>query len=296
MPADGSTDAFVPIARQLYRVPPGEFTAERARQVSVARSSGRRDLAVAIAALRRPTMPAWAVNLLVTVHRAEVEDLVELGRRLRDLPTSPTGDQLRAFSEQRSTMVRDLVSDAQSVAQGAGVRLSRQAVIEVEQTLRAGLADADAADAILSGMLERPLQYAGLGFTGDAMRWAGIAAGLGPSSTAGGAAVADTGGPSPDEAGEHVRATAQRRQRHEAALQAVEAARRADAAAAQAAVEAAGVLAAAQLRVAIAQQELRAAEEAEGEAERTSDAAADKLTQAGDALVAAEQALAPLEE
>ena len=48
------------------------------------------------------------------------------------------------------------------------MRLSRQAVIEVEQTLRAGLADADAADAILSGMLERPLQYAGLGFTGDA--------------------------------------------------------------------------------------------------------------------------------
>ena len=53
------------VADDLYAGPPGEFIARRTAAAKAARSDGDRELAAAIGELRKPTVSAWLVNLLV---------------------------------------------------------------------------------------------------------------------------------------------------------------------------------------------------------------------------------------
>ena len=71
------------VAEELYALSPGDFTAARDERVAQARTSGNRDLARAIGALRRPTVSAWLVNQLVREAGDQVGDLVALGESLR---------------------------------------------------------------------------------------------------------------------------------------------------------------------------------------------------------------------
>jgi hypothetical protein len=50
---------------ELYALRPQEFTAARDARAAEARRAGDRELADRIRALRRPTLSAWAGNLLV---------------------------------------------------------------------------------------------------------------------------------------------------------------------------------------------------------------------------------------
>lgn len=151
------------LAAELYVVEPARFVALRTAAVAQARNAGRHDLATAIGRLRRPTMSAWAVNLLVRAAPGQLRELLSLGEELRAAQQQLQGDQLRRLTQRRRELVGSLADRARRLAADAGHPLSAAALIEVEQTLGAALADPRSAEAVSSGQLVRPLQHVGLG-------------------------------------------------------------------------------------------------------------------------------------
>ena len=161
-------DELASAAEELYALPPGDFTAARDERVAEARTSGNRDLARAIGALRRPTVSAWLVNQLVREAGDQVGELLALGESLRQAQKDLAGEQVRELSAQRRHLVAALVTEAKRLAERDGRAAGLQVEREVEATLQAALADAGAAAAVRAGCLASPLSYAGLGVGDEA--------------------------------------------------------------------------------------------------------------------------------
>jgi hypothetical protein len=153
---------FATAADELYGVLPSEFTATRKRLAGeLSREDGRR-----LTALRRPTVPAWAVNRLVRDDAAAVEPLFDLGERMRTAWSD--GGDLASLERERNSLVADLVRRSRELADEAGRPLSDAFADEVEETLRAAIADPSAAEAVRGGRLDHPLRHAGFGPFGAA--------------------------------------------------------------------------------------------------------------------------------
>jgi DNA polymerase III gamma/tau subunit len=150
-------------AEELYALSPGDFTAARDERAAQARAAGDRDLARAVGALRRPTVSAWLVNQLARQASGQVAELLELGESLRRAHQDLAGEQVRELSLQRRQLVAALTAEAKRLAERDGRAAGLQVEREVEATLQAALADADAAAAVRAGCLASPLSYAGLG-------------------------------------------------------------------------------------------------------------------------------------
>lgn len=150
-------------ADELYALSPDGFRAARDERVAQARASGDKDLARAIAGLRRPVVSAWLVNLLAREAAGQMGELLALGESLRDAQQALDGDRLRELSTQRRELVAAMVREAKRFAARDGRTVSLQVEREVEGTLQAALAGPDAAAAVSSGQLAGPLSYAGLG-------------------------------------------------------------------------------------------------------------------------------------
>ena len=82
---------------------------------------------------------------------------------MREAQSTLSGAQMRALSRERQSMLRELVQHAAALAGGS---VSASVTAEVEQTLRAVLADEDASVAVRSGCLTHGLAYSGLGPAG----------------------------------------------------------------------------------------------------------------------------------
>ncbi|GIL28559.1 hypothetical protein [Actinocatenispora comari] len=150
------------VADQLYALPPEQFTAARTEREKAARSSGDRELAASIRALRRPTVPAWAGNLLARARSGEAERLLGLGEELRTAYRDLDGSRIRALSAEQRQLIPVLVGAAARLAADAGHPLGADARREVEQTLHAVVADAQAGQRWIRGRLDRPLTSTGL--------------------------------------------------------------------------------------------------------------------------------------
>lgn len=146
------------VADRLYALEPEEFTAARDDAAKNADGDDRK----AVKALRRPTVPAYVVNMLARHHRDDVEALVALGDDLRKAMAG-RGD-IRELSDRRRETVRALVHAA---PEAAGRDLTAAVEAEVAATLEAATADPDLGAAVLSGRLVKPLRYAGFGTLPD---------------------------------------------------------------------------------------------------------------------------------
>jgi DNA repair exonuclease SbcCD ATPase subunit len=155
------------VADELYEVPPEEFIAVRTERQNEAKADGDPALAKAIGALPKPSLAAWVCNVLVRAHRAEIEGLVELGDLLRSAQENLAGDQLRALNTQRGQLLNALTRRASAVARERGHPVSTSVQGQVEETLRAAMADPDAGEALLTGRLTSPMSYSGMGTTGS---------------------------------------------------------------------------------------------------------------------------------
>jgi hypothetical protein len=151
-------------ADELYAGPPSDFVRRRTELVAAARAEGEREVAAAIAGLRKPTTGAWLANLLCREYRAELEELMALGEGLREAQDVLDPDQLRQLGRQRHQVIRRLVALAGFRAVKDGHVPGRSADEELEATLNAALADPAAAEQLLSGRMTSGLSYAGLGF------------------------------------------------------------------------------------------------------------------------------------
>lgn len=154
-----------PVIDRLFTVPPTQFVKARDACVAEARRAGQRELAATVKGLRRPTSSAWATNLLAHQRQAQLEQLLDLGATMRAAQTNPDATQLRGLSQQGRELVGALITEAKHLASDLGQPLTAVATQEVEATLNAALADADAADELKAGRLVLPLSYTGLGIT-----------------------------------------------------------------------------------------------------------------------------------
>lgn len=138
---------------ELYATPPSEFVSRREEHAAAARTAGRKEDARRVHAARRPTLAAWAANLLRRSRPEETGRFLELGRALREAHRTLDAVGLRELSDQRRRIVSALSRQAARLAGEAGHPLSEAARREVEATLRAVLADPDAADRWAGGHL-----------------------------------------------------------------------------------------------------------------------------------------------
>jgi hypothetical protein len=149
------------IANGLYALPLDEFVAARAAAAKETAGSGK-ELPAAVRALPKPSVAAWAVNMLAT-HRPDVlAELNELGGRMRAAQTSLDAAGLRELARERRTMLATAVDTVRSVAEQQGRRISGAVATDVEQTLRAVTADEGAAAAVQSGRLLQALSADGV--------------------------------------------------------------------------------------------------------------------------------------
>ena len=151
------------LARELYLLPPTRFTSTRDELVRKARDRGAFELATELRRLRRPTLSAWLVNLVIDHDHSAIDELSALGRQLREAQKVADGARLRELAAQRQRLVRRLVKDAEQLAITAGGQPTARALAEVRSTLLAMLVDLAATSTVRSGRLDRPSAHAGFG-------------------------------------------------------------------------------------------------------------------------------------
>lgn len=148
-------------ATNLYSLLPGEFTAARNAKAKEASQSGDKQLGKQIRALPKPSTAAWLVNTLVRERSEPIDDVLQLGASLRQAQHDLDQQQLRELGRQRHELLSALVDQARSLAGELDQRVSDSVADDVEQTLHAAMADADAANAVASGLLTRALSSTG---------------------------------------------------------------------------------------------------------------------------------------
>jgi hypothetical protein len=151
------------VAEELYALTPSEFTATRDARAADARREGDRAAATSIKSLKKPSPPAWAVNVLARERSDDLARLVGLGEQLRLAQSQLRGDELRSLGRQRQSIVTGLAKEARRLVAARGHPISDAAGRQVEETLNAALADPEAARAVVSGRLVRPLEHSGMG-------------------------------------------------------------------------------------------------------------------------------------
>lgn len=138
---------------ELYAVRPSEFTSARDEYVARARKAGDRDLAAAIAALRRPTVAAWTAGLPARLRPEAARELLALGEALRSAHRTLDAEQLRKLSHDQHVVIGRLARTARSLAAEVGQAVSDPVLNEVERIFHGVLADPDVAARWAAGRL-----------------------------------------------------------------------------------------------------------------------------------------------
>jgi hypothetical protein len=154
------------IAGELYGLPLEAFIPRRNELAKQLRSQDR-ELAEAVRRLPKPAQPAWAVNMFSRRRTDQVTSLLALGTELREAQEDLAGEALRELTAQARPAVRQALQAAVEVAADHNVTLGESAQRQVEQTLRAALADEQAARAVQVGVLVRTLKPVGFGVDVD---------------------------------------------------------------------------------------------------------------------------------
>ncbi|MGW1738556.1 hypothetical protein ACWCPQ_07045 [Nocardia sp. NPDC001965] len=154
------------VAADLYGLAPEDFVAARRARAAAATEAGDRELAAAIAALRKPTVAAWTVNMLVRSAPGEIEALFRLGADLRTAQRQLSGARLRELTRQRRQVVDSLADRAGRVVADQGRPVSAAVLRQVSETLTAALADSEIAERVRTGTSAAAASYAGFGPVG----------------------------------------------------------------------------------------------------------------------------------
>ncbi|MFE0319842.1 hypothetical protein [Streptomyces albogriseolus] len=150
----GPGDDVEAVLDELYALPPSEFVARREERAARARTRRRAQDARRIHAARRPTLAGWAANLLRRSRPDEARRFLELGRALREAYATLDPSGLKELSAQRRRIVSEMSRQAAALAREAGHPLSDTVQRDVETTLRAVLADPEAAAVWEAGRVE----------------------------------------------------------------------------------------------------------------------------------------------
>lgn len=155
-------ERLLELGGQLYGGLPAAFTPDRAAAEKAARADGDKELATAIKALRKPSVGAWAVNVLVRREAGQIDQVLELAQSLRAAAEAMDGAELRGLTRQRRQLTSALTTRARQLALELGSRLTQTVADQVEGTLNAAMLDAGAAAAVRTGLLVTTISATGL--------------------------------------------------------------------------------------------------------------------------------------
>jgi hypothetical protein len=155
----------------LYGLPLDQFVPSRAALVKALRAQKRREDASDVAALRKPSVAAWAVNQLVRTEPKALQALFETGDDLARAQAQAAagkggGDAMRDASRRQRDAVSDLLVAAERLLSSEGQGASQATSERVGETLRAAANDEDARRQVAGGCLTRELRFVGIGMSG----------------------------------------------------------------------------------------------------------------------------------
>lgn len=153
----GGADTSKDPLDELYAAPPGEFTRRRDRLVKDVRGRGDREAAKQVAALKRPSLPAWAINQLARREPSAIAELVETQHSLAHVTQA---SELQELSRRRRRTIARLAERARSLLTEAGHPASSGTVDRITSTLLA-VNGKDDEKRLLAGRLERDLTGGG---------------------------------------------------------------------------------------------------------------------------------------
>jgi septal ring factor EnvC (AmiA/AmiB activator) len=154
-------DPLLEIADELYALPLADFTP--ARDALVKEHKADKALAASIKGLRKSSLSAWVVNLLVRRDPDQVDQVLAVGAALREAQENLDATQLREFTKQRRQLTASVTTAARRMAREEGVKVTESVADQVEATLTAAMLEPDAAKAVRSGMLVTAVEATGLG-------------------------------------------------------------------------------------------------------------------------------------
>ncbi len=164
MPSDPADEPLAAAVDELYGADPEAFLDRRTALVKQARADGAGAVAKQIAALRKPTRSAAAINRLSRTDPAAIGRLLGLGEQWRAAEKTVDAQQIRELTRRRRRLIDDL---AQAAFTAAGESNPSSAVRdEVVATLTAALSDETVAGEVERGVLVKPARWEGFGIGG----------------------------------------------------------------------------------------------------------------------------------
>ena len=156
-----TTDALLAEADELYALSLAEFTPARDARAKELKKADP-ELSAQVKALRKPSVAAWVVNLLVRRETDQVDQVLAIGTALREAAANLDGAELRELTRQRRQVTSAVTSRAKALAADEGHRVTEAVAEQVEQTLTAAMLDQDAARAVRSGLLVATMRATGV--------------------------------------------------------------------------------------------------------------------------------------
>lgn len=150
------------VADELYARPASEFTAARDEQAKQLKVAGETELAARVKKLKKPSVAAWVVNLLVRREPAQVDQLLNVGAALREAQQAMSAGELRELTKQRRQVTAAVTQQARRHAVAEGVKVTPAVADQIEATLTAAMVDAACGRAVRSGLLVATLQTTGV--------------------------------------------------------------------------------------------------------------------------------------
>lgn len=155
------TPDLLGVADELYGLTLPEFTPTRDARAKELKASDAQ-LATRVKGLRKPSMAAWVVNLLVRQESEQVAQVLQVGAALREAQASLAGEELRALTRQRRQLTAAVTQRARALAAQNGQKVTPAVSDQVEATLTAAMVDEDCAAAVRSGLLVAALASTGV--------------------------------------------------------------------------------------------------------------------------------------
>ena len=152
---------------ELYGLPLGEFTATRNELAKRLRKAGQEEAAENVAALAKPSIPAWAINRLARVEADGMRKLLEAGQEVVDAQKEALAgkgaERFDAASRGQREAVRSLTRAAEKVLADAGHRPTDAVKERISSSLRAASMDPQGRVLLERGRLVEDFESAGLG-------------------------------------------------------------------------------------------------------------------------------------
>jgi len=168
----GRSDSKDPLQRaraagldSLFTVHPREFISARNALADGLKKAGDKEASAAVRRLAKPTVPVWVVNQVARRKGAEVEELLEVARKLGAMQQGQGGD-LRAWSERHRELIRTLRAEAGRVLELPATSTSGN-LDRAEATLLAASAGTEAQrEALQRGELQEEVEASGFAVFG----------------------------------------------------------------------------------------------------------------------------------